>query len=526
MKSVRRWPLLIVLLVGCGKGDFNDRKGAEASGVLTYPIEAKVTTLDPGKVQDVDMADVLSNVFEGLVAYDEENRIVPRLAEGYETLDGGRTLVFHLRKATFQDGTPLRAIDFKRSWERNLSPKLASPVAADYLGDIVGARAVADGKATEIEGVQAVDPLTLKVTLDKPRPYFVGNLTYPCTFALSTKTGPEEMRTVAEVVGTGPFRLAKVAEDAQVDLAAFEGYWGGKPKLARIVRPVVVDPSTRLNGYRNGAYDLVNVSRGDVEGIIKDPKLKSALRYEPRPAVFYFLMNQKAYAPFKDVRVRKAFAIALNQDDLVNTYLNGYVPAHGLVPPGVPGYQKDYKGLPFDPKAARSLLAQAGYPGGKGLPPLELAFRSGRPDARLACEAAATAWRKDLGAPVSPRALEWGALLKQRNSDRLQMGFMSWYADYLDPQNFLSLLMTRTSTMNHDGYANAEFDRLCAAADVEQDPARRAEMYRFAERIAVEDAARLPIYYDRQPQLVSPRIAGLRTNLFGLMPHTTTQVGG
>ena len=521
---MRPWWILPLLLVGCGKGRFSPAHEKSAAGVLTYPLEAKVTTLDPGKVQDVDMLDVLGNVFEGLVAYDENNQIAPRLAERWETTDGGRTLTFHLRSAKFQDGTALEAADFKRSWERNLSKTLASPVALDYLGDIAGVKEFAAGQSKSIEGVEAIDSRTLRVRLNDPRPYFLGNLTYPCTFVVSEKAGRGEMRRSDEAVGTGPFRLEKVAEDIQVELSAFKDYWGGPPKLVRIVRPVVVDPSSRLNGYRNGSYDLVNVARGDVESIQRDPKMKAALRYEPRPAVFYFLLNQKAYAPFKDVRVRKAFAMSLDQDRLVGDLLTGFTPAHGLVAPGVPGYQPGYKGVHYDPKAAATLLAEAGYPGGQGLPALELAFRSGRPDARLACEAAATAWRRALGAPVSPRALEWGALLKQRNEDRLQMGLMSWYADYLDPQNFLSLLMTSTSAMNHDGYSNPEFDRLCAEADVMENRDRRIETYRKAERIAVEDVARIPLYYDRQPQLVSPRIHGLRTNLFGLMPHTTTFV--
>ena len=520
---MRRLLPLLLILAGCGKGDFNSaHKTSEA--VLTYPLEAKVTTLDPGKVQDVDMGDVLGNVFEGLVAYDAENKIAPRLAERWDVQDGGKTFVFHLRPAKFSDGASLGAADFKRTWERNLSKELASPVAGDYLGDIVGAKDIADGRSKTLSGVTVVDGATLRVTLDKPRPYFLGNLTYSCAFVVSAKAGPKEMRTVDEAVGTGPFRLAKVAEDAQVDLVANAGYWGGKPRLARIVRPVVIDAATRLSGYRNGGYDLISLARGDVASVQSDPKLKAELRYEPRPAVFYFLMNQHEYAPFRDVRVRRAFAMSLDRDEMVDSLLAGETPAHGLVAPGVPGYREDYKGLPYDVKAAQALLSQAGYPGGKGLPTVELAYRSGRPDARLASEAAATIWRKDLGAPVTPRALEWGALLKQRNDDRLQMGLMSWYADYLDPQNFLSLLMTTGSKLNHDGYSDKEFDRLCAEADVNLDPVRRMGLYQQAERIAVESAARIPLYFERAPLLVSPRLKGLRTNLFGLLPHTTTDV--
>ena len=473
------------------------------------------------------MTDIFNNVFEGLVGYDEKNVLAPRLAERWDVTDGGRTYVFHLRPAKFHDGRELTAEDFRWTWERNLGKPLASPIAADYLGAIVGVREFAEGKAPFISGVRVVDPHTLSVTLDKPRPYFLGNLTYPCTFALSkTVVGPKEMRTTAETIGTGPFKLAKVGEDTQVDLEAFDGYWGGKPKVAKIARPVVIDGATRLNGFRNGQYDLLPLPRTDVANAENDPRLKANLRYEPRAAVFYFLLNQKEYAPFRDVRVRKAFAMAFDRERLVNDLLSGQTVANGLVPPGVPGYQAAYKGLPFDAKAARALLTEAGYPNGKGLPPLELDYRSSRPDSRIACEAAATGWRKELNAPITTKALELGALLDRRNKDLLQMALLSWNADYLDPQNFLSLLMLSTSKLNHDGFHDEEFDRLCAQADVDGDPVRRAGLYRQAERIAVERAARLPIYFERQPLLVSPRVKGLRTNLFGFMPHTSLEVGG
>ena len=516
--------VIAVLIVGCGKGSFNDRK-VTAAGVLTYPLDNKVTTLDPGKVQDSIMPEILNNVYEGLVAYNEQNEIVPQLAEKWDVTDGGKTYVFHIRNAKFHDGKTVTADDFRWTWERNLGKTLASPVAADYLGAIVGVKEFADGKAKSIAGVKVLDEHTLSVTLDKPRPYFLGNLTYPCTFVLSrTSTTDKEVRNVKEAVGTGPFKFTKVAEDAQVDLSAFDDYWGGKPKIARIVRPVVTDPATRLSGYKSGLYDLYAFPRSDLANVQNDPVLKPQMKFEPRPSIFYFLMNQAEYAPFKDERVRKAFSMALNRKQIVEELLTGQNPANGLVPPGIPGYQKDYQGLPYDPKAARALLAEAGYPDGKGLPPLELDYRANRPDSRLASEAAATAWQRELNAPITTKALELGALLDRRNKNLLQMALMSWGADYLDPQNFLSLLMTSTSKLNHDGFHDAEFDRLCAEADVDGNPAHRAALYQQAERIAVEKAARLPIYFEMQPILISPRIKGLRENLFGILPHTKIEV--
>lgn len=523
MRSARFLPLLL-LVVGCAKGNFNDRKASSAS-VLTYPISAKVTTLDPGKVQDVDMGDVLGNVFEGLVAYDEQNKLAPRLAEKWEFKDGGRTIVFHLRPAKFQNGRTVTADDFIWSWKRNLGKPLNSPVASDYLAGIVGVAEFADGKASDIPGVKALDEKTLQVTLDKPRPYFLGNLTYPCTFVMAKEAAKAtEMRSPAEAVGTGPFKMTRVADDIEVDLEAFADYWEGKPKIEKIARPIVVDPATQLSRYRNGEFDIMTLQRQDVENVRKDPKLAGELQLQPRPAIFYFMLNQLTYKPFRDERVRKAFALTLNRQKIVGDLLEGKRIANGLVPPGVMGYQEGYKGLPYDPETARKLLAAAGYPGGKGLPTLELTYREGKPDARLACEAAATGWKRDLGAPVQPRAMQWAALLERRNRNELDMTLSSWFADYLDPQNFLSLIMSSTSAMSHDGFHDPVFDDLCARADVEQDEAKRVALYQEAERRAVEEAARLPLYYEQEPVLISKRVRGVRSNLFGLMPHTKVEV--
>ncbi|RYG26607.1 peptide ABC transporter substrate-binding protein [bacterium] len=522
MRPLRLLPLLL-LLAGCSKGNFNSRSTTGAA-VLTYPLENKVTTLDPGRVQDAIMPEIMANVFEGLVAYDEKNTISPMLAERWDVTEGGKTYVFHLREAKFQDGTPVTAESFKWTWERNLGPELASPIATGYLGDIVGVKEFADGKAKSVSGVKVVDEHTLSVTLDKPRPYFLGNLTYPCAFVLPKSVGTKEIRTVDKAIGTGPFKLTKVIEDQQIDLVANAGYWGGKPKVEKIARPVVIDNATRLSGFRNGQYDFLLLPRSDVANVQSDPKLKPLLRFQQRPAVFYFLINQKEYAPFKDVRVRKAFAMAINRESIVNDLLTGQTVANGLVPPGVPGFQEGYKGLPYDPEGARKLLSEAGYPSGKGLPDLELNYRSGRPDSRVASEAVATALKKELNVPISTKALELGALVSRRNKDELQMAFMSWNADYLDPQNFLSLLMTSDSKLNHDGFNSPEFDRLCAQADVDLNPERRMGLYQQAERIAVEQAARLPLYFEMQPILVSPNVKGLRESLFGILPHTKTEI--
>ena len=353
----------------------------------------------------------------------------------------------------------------------------------------------------------------------------MGNLTYPCGYALAKEaTGNPEITDVAHSVGTGPFKFSQIEPDQQITLAANKDYYDGAPPIDSIARPIVKDGATRLNMFKSGAIQYLTLDRRDVAGVQADPALKAQLHFELRPAVYYLLLNQNTYAPFKDQRVRMAFSVGVNRPHLVRDVLPGFPEAKGLIADGVPGFRPDFAGNPYDLEKAKKLLADAGYPGGKGLPALQLAYRESTNDSRAACEAIATTLKQDLGVPISVQSYEWGALLAKRDKGELQMAFFSWYADYLDPQNFLSLLLTTNSTLNHDGYSNAKFDKLCEAADVEQDPGKRMKMYQDAEDILIADAARIPLYFQNDPVLVSPRVSGVKANLFGQTPNRTVKL--
>lgn len=516
----------LILLAGCGKGNFSNRAHITRQ-VLIYPLSNRVTTLDPGKVKDVDMGELLRDVFEGLVAYNEQNELIPQLAESWRVADGGRTYVFTLRSdVKFHNGRPLEASDVKWSIERNLSPQLGSTVAIDYLSAIVGAKEFAEGKAKDVQGIQVPDPRTVKITLDKPRPYFLGDLTYPCAFVMAKEAaGPTEIKTAEQAVGTGPYRLTLARDDQELDLTAYASYYGKPaPATPKIQRPIVEDPSTQLTMYKNGDLDEVGLPRADLAGVSTDPDLKSQVHLQDRPALFYYQLNEHQYPPFKDVRVRQAFAMAIDREKIVNDLLTGYTPAKGILPPGMVGYQKDLVGIPFDPEKAKSLLVAAGYQDGSQMPPLEISFRAGAPDAQIAAVAVTDDLKNNLGIVATPHMYDFPTLLELQHHGKLEMSFASWYADYLDPQNFLSLLLTSGTPQNSEGYSNKRFDNLCARADVDMNPVRRIKLYQQAEDIAVEDVAKLPLYFQRDAVLISPRVQGIRSNLFGELPDNAVRM--
>jgi oligopeptide transport system substrate-binding protein len=525
-------PLLPLGLVGCGKGNFNERSASAnaKAGVFRYPIPTVPTSMDPGKVQDGDTIDVIQQVYEGLVGWNEKNEVEPKLAESWEVVDGGKGYIFHLRKgAKFSSGREVTAEDFKKCIERNCDPVLHSETAKTYLADIVGVLDVVERKAKSVRGIEVIDPQTLKITIDKPRPYFLGKMTYPCAFVFDIQklSDPsKEMSQVAEMVGTGGFKFEKVAVEQEVDMVANADYWGGKPAISRIERPYVGDASTRLNMYKNGDIDLVQLERADIEGLKSDPKFGEQLKYYDRPSMWYIGLNCNILPELKNPKVRLAMAMAIDKDAIVRDTLGGVnKKADGIVPPGVFGYREKVKAVPYDPEGAKKLLAEAGYPEGKGFSKLEMSYRNNRPDIRLVAEAVGAQWNKNLGIKTNFRALEWGAYLEQNNKKQLPLFHMRWGADYLDAENFLSTLLASYGNENKVQYSNPTYDDLCRRADTSQDPEERKKLYAQAEDLVIWDAPYIPIYFQRDAELIKPTIKGMRESLFGHLPHVKVSVG-
>jgi oligopeptide transport system substrate-binding protein len=472
---------------------------------------------------------VLLHLYDGLVQWNEKNEVVPNLAESWTISPDGRTYTFKIKPGVkFHNGDPVTAHDFVYSINRALNPKTQSSVAGTYLNDILGAPDVMEGKATTAKGLSAPDDSTLRITLDGPKAYFLSKLTYPTAYVVNRRAieagGP---RWTEKPVGTGAFMLEEWVHNSRVRLVANPNYHEGRPRLDAIERPILLDSRTRHSQFENGALHFTDVTMGDYDRDREDPNLKDKLRTFPRPAVFYCSMNQKAFPPFKDKRVRQAFNHAVDKDTLIRVVMRG-VPkrADGILPPGIPGYDPNLKGLGYDPPKAKQLLAAAGYPGGKNFPPLTLTFREKQADMRRFAEAMADQLERNLGIRVSLREMEWGSFLDARNKGILPFYYLRWMADYLDPQDFLSIMLHTGSNENGAHYSNPTFDRLCDQADAMTDPAKRLPLYRQAERIVVDDAAWIPLYFQTDVELWDPSVRGVRESLMGHLPHKTTTVGG
>ncbi len=518
---------LLASLPGCTRS----RSANTGHSVLRYPIIQEPGSLDPVRMQDVYSAELLQNIYEGLVTFDEKNTVVPCLASSWDLSSDGKTYTFHIRpNAQFHApfARSITAEDVKYSLERALRDS-RSPTSVNYLGDIVGARDLAAGKRNDLPGAKVIDYQTLAISLNSPRGYFLGAIAYPtgwvvCKEAIEKSGGNIDEKSA---IGTGPFMLHEYRRGSKVILAANPNYWAGRPKLDRIERPIVLDTQTMQAMYENNEIDAVNTSLGDYVHDTQNPALKADCHLLPQANVIYLVMHQKLQPVFADRRVRQAFALAIDREEVARVaYKSTCQPAYSFVPPGMPGENPGIRRLSYDPAKARDLLAQAGFPGGKGFPSITLYLR----EKDLEWEGIANLARdfliKNLGITISLKQYESVQFWHDTsNEEKLPFYITGWIADYLDPQDFLSLLLKTGSQYNHIGYSNPQFDALCEKADVETDPKKRIPMYRLADQIAMDDVAVLPVVFYRQPQLVKPYVKDYKNNLLiFFLPHKTTRI--
>ena len=514
----------VMLVSGCGH-----KHGAathSAGNIFRYPIKTSPTTFDPAMVQDGDTIDLLQQVFEGLVQWSPDNKVVPCPCD--QVGDEQKRSYLHLPPA------PRRQVPGRRSGDgvrcsvfhaARPQPKTWLAGRAQLSGDIAGAKDVISGKAAALKGVKIVDPMTVAITITQPKAYWIYTLTYPTAYVVSKAEAradaPLTDADLAKGAGTGPFQVTDYVRDSKVTLAANPAYWDGAPKIAGIERPVVIDAGTRHDMYVRGDIDMLQfVSPGDLDNDAKDPVLKDQVKLFPRASTYYIGLNQKAFPAFRDVRVRQALAYATDKNKIVQVVFAGKRDvAEDILAKGIPGFDPNFKGLPYDPEKAKSLLAASGHPTGQGLPPIPIYYRQSQPELQKTVSLIRQMWGDTLGLKVEDHVTEWGAMLDREDKNALECYHIRWAADYLDPQDYYSVLLRTGGPENHVVYSNPKFDALCDAADVSQNPAKRSGLYRQAARIVADEVPVIPLYYQQDVELIKPYVSGIDDGLMGHLPY-------
>ncbi|MFO7916783.1 MAG: peptide ABC transporter substrate-binding protein [Anaerolineae bacterium] len=483
----------------------SDVKRADAGGTLRV-LGGKPPTLDPAMVQDSTSAEYVVHLYSGLVALNAEQEIVPDLASEWELDPDGTTYTFHLKEeAQFADGSPITAQDIIYSIERACSPELGSPVAAPYLGDIMGTKAFMAGDTEEIAGLEIMGPHTLQIEIDAPKAYFLAKLTYPTAFVVDEEQITQEGKAWLEAPnGSGPFVLER-HDDDEIILLRNENYYGEKPALQRV--EYVMGEGMPIAMYENDMLDIVTVPPSEIERV-SDPynPLHNELVQSAELSLQYLGLNVTK-PPFDDEKMRQAFIQAIDKQKLTDLVLRETgLPAEGILPPDMPGHDASLSGLNHDPQAARENLERSRYGNEEEMPQIVLTISgtSGHmPDTTRAIRHMIS---ENLGLDIMVQQVEWAHFLDDLSAQRYQIFSSGWIADYPDPQNFLDVLFHSESSQNHTGYRNQRMDELLEAARVEEDAAARWELYREAERIVVREAPIIPLYHGVNYHLVKPHV--------------------
>ena len=502
--------LLLSSLLACSPHFHPVTRGNLHDLVLALPDDP--ATLDWNKATDGNSFEVITNLMQGLTRFDRDQRVVPGDADHWSSDSTATVFLFHIRpSARWSDGTPVLASHYRDSFLRLLAPSTASPYAY-YLFDIQNAQCYASGQCPDSAvGVKVLGPRTLQVTLSHPMRSFPSLLTNAITDPVRLdliRADPDHWSDPGRLVGNGPFSLLSWHHDAYLELVRRLPDSSVPPRISRIVFLVIPEPVTQLT--------LFEQHRLDIEGIpsfyIGKYKNSPLLQRIPQLSTIYYSMNINR-APFDNVHVRRAFAMAVDRVRLEKIFLSALPSLSSFIPRGLPGYDPD-AAYPYDPEGARRELAAGGFPQGRGFPKVTLVFPEGT-QSRIMASYMQQNFKDVLGVSISLRSMEWKAYLAGLDSHTPAFYQSGWIADYPDAMTFLSLMRSGSGN-NRTGWSDPAFDRLLDRA-MQANDSEKAVLYDEAQKILLRrGVVAIPLSQGVTNLLVPPDIKGYWHNAMGM----------
>lgn len=504
---------MIVLLSGCSK-----HETAVMAGIRTQTLHVgngvEPQGLDPQTTTGASDWAVQRSLFEGLINADPQTGApIPGGALRWEISPDLLRYTFHLRpEARWSDGKPVVANDFVRTAQRALSPKLAAEVANDFFW-LAGARAYYDGIERDFSqvGIRALDALTLEYRLAEPLPCFLellrSRLGTPLPMDLVTQTGGAEKRGApwtrpGQLVGNGAFVLKEWVQNKSIVVEKSPTYWDrDRVKLARMVFHPVENGETEEMMFRAGQLHITaNVPPTKIETWRREKP--EALQIEALPRVRFVVVNPQR-APLGDARVRRALALAVDRPQISRVLGGNRTPMRSLVPTSGPEFVARDQ-FEDDPAAARALLAEAGYPGGKGFRKLELLLPN-RGNSRLIVEMIQEMWRKNLGIDITLNIQEWGVYIDSENNGQYDIALDGWSM----PHPYLFYDLNRSgSVLSRYLWSSAEYDGLLTEAARAPTPAAESLVYARLEAVLAREMPFIPLHIDSLTYLLHPSVRG------------------
>lgn len=497
---------------------------AEASeSTITFNIGQEPTTLDPGLNSGLDGSLVLIHMYEGLMK-EVNHEIVPAAAESFDVNEDGTVYTFHLRDNSWSDGQPVRAQDFEFAWKRAQDPEVASSYSWIFdAGNIVSYR--------------AVDDKTFEVTLSTPGPVFLQVLVNT-TFLPLREDKVDYLNGAwaldpAKHVSNGAYRMTSYAAGDRLVLERNPSYYdAANVKIDKLIGLMIVDQTTALTGYESGQIDALSaVPPAEIPRLLNEEP--DFMTFPANSANFYaFNVN---FEPLTDIRVRQALSYSINRTAICNDVLKGgQMPAWSLVPGVVYDDQgrvfnevTGNYGIPLDNskyEEAKKLLAEAGYPDGKGFPELNILYNTNETNKAVA-EAIQQMWMDNLGISVKLTNMESAVFHQTRVAHDFEVCRGGWYGDYADPLTHLDLYVT-DNFGNYANWSSAEYDQLIAEGKV-LSGSERFEKFIAADKLLSESYAYMPISYDVFIALVnSDKVSGWEMTSTGVLNFVGAEVIG
>lgn len=519
-------------LPGCGQSQTERDEKAPRPGVFRMNLGTEPPEIDPAKTEDLVSEEVIEPLLKGLTAFDDQMRPAPAISDSWTISADHCRYVFHIRSnARWSDGKSVTTADFLFAWKRVLTPGTGAP-SAFFLYPIKNAKAYYDGtlKSFDQVGIHAPDSKTLIVDLEQPVPFFLSlaamTAMMPLREDMIEKYG-DRFTEAGHYLSNGAYILKQWAHEEKIILTPNPYFYDAKtpgkhPQVAQVELLMINDANTSVVMYENRELDFVETTTSIPAFDVRRLKHRKDAHTSSVYRVNYFGFNINK-APFNNSKVRQAFAYALDRSAYPKLLQSGQLPMTSWIARGLLGYNESI-GIPYNPEKAKRLLAEAGYPDGKGFPKTSLSYQTIY-DIRKEAEIAQALWKKNLNIDIHLDNMEWKMLLSRLAQDPPALFRLGWFADYPDADSFMGVFVGNSGN-NHTLWKNKTYDDLVHRASISTDDKEREALYDQAQRLLLEkDAVAIPIYSAQKFYLLRPYVKGLSLNALNLLNFDTLQVG-
>src|SRR5208282_3504361 len=489
---------------------------ANKNKILLVTVGSEPRTLDPQEAQGVTEHHIIMAMIEGLVApsIDDQSKVVPGMADRWEHNEDYSVWTFHIgENRKWSNGDPVAAEDFVFSYKRMLTASFGAQYA-DNLFILKGAEDYYRGKITDFDqvGVKALDPRTLRIELVGPTPYLLSLVQHDSWLPVNPKailsfgsidTRDSKWTRAENYIANGPFKMKSWRPNDVIEVVRNPLYWdAANVKLNGINFFSIENLNTQERAFQAG-----QLHKTDQVPLDKVPYYRRTrpelMRIDPYEGVYFYRINV-ARKPLDNPKVRLALNLAVDRDAIVKNILReDQKPATGYTPPGM-GYYQPLDKMHYDPERARQLLAEAGYPNGKGFPKFTIHFNT-LESHRAIAEAIQQMWKEELNIDVGLENQEWKVYLDTQNNKNYDISRSAWIGDFMDPVTFLSMWTTGNGN-NNTNWGNPKYDALIAEAARTGDPAKRLEILHDAEDLLLTDLPIILVYWYTNPYLLQTSV--------------------